>query len=370
MKILILSCSTGEGHNSAAYALKEAFERYDAECSIVDPVSFRSDKAKKNISNLYNGLIRKSPRAFGAVYKVGDVYSKTGILSPVYLYNASYSKKLNDYIIENKIDAVVCTHLYGMEAMRAAKKRHGSTTPTFGVFTDYTCIPFIKEAKCDKYFVPHESIKQELANLGVDENTIEATGIPVSKRFRDHTDKHTARQILNIPENKKIYLIMSGGVGCENLLKLCEKLTKESGDFLAYVITGHNQDLFDRIKENFSDSNLVPVGFTDKINLYMRAADVMISKAGGLSSTEAAVANVPLIHFKSIPGCESKNTEFFSQRHMSINAKNDEEVISYAYFLSHNQSTADAMTENQKNTINANAADDIVKSVIEEITRC
>ncbi len=370
MNILILSCSTGEGHNSAAYALKEAFERYGANCSVVDPISFKSAKSRKTVSNLYNGLIRKSPKAFGMVYKVGSIYSKTGILSPVYLYNASYSKKLTDYIIETQTDAVVCTHLYGMEAMHAAKKRHGNTTPTFGVFTDYTCIPFIKESRCDKYFVPHECIKTQLANSGVDENIIEASGIPVSEKFREHTDKLSARKILNIPENKKIYLLMSGGVGCENILQLCEKLSKDARDCSVYVITGHNNALCDKIKENFPNSNLVPVRFTDKINLYMRAADVMISKAGGLSSTEAAVANVPLIHFNSIPGCESKNTEFFSRNNLSISAKNDEEVVSFAYLLSHNQSTAENMIKNQKRLINAYAAEQIVESVLKDISKC
>lgn len=363
--ILILSCSTGEGHNSAAYAVEEAFARRNVHSRVLDPVSFHSEKATVTIADLYNNLIKKAPHLFGAVYQLGAAYSATRITSPVYLANASYAGKLAQYIRKNRIDAVVCTHLYGMEAVRAAKVKYGLTTPCYGVFTDYTCSPFLEETRLDGYFVPHEEIRQEFIRKGADPKRIIVTGIPVSERFRHHTDKQEARRQLQIPADKPILLIMTGGVGCENMLSLCHEICHDSGDITAYILTGRNDKLRQKIEERFADSPKIrAVGFTKQVNLYMDAADVMVSKSGGLSSTEAAVAGIPLIHFKAIPGCESKNRDFFCRQGMSLCAKDNRDVIRCAHQLTGHPEMADAMIRRQHTVINAQAAEDIVTHVL------
>lgn len=98
MKVLILSCYTGEGHNSAARAVMEELQAHGIECEITDPVAFKSEKAQKFVSSFYNNMIKKTPAAFGALYKAGAIYDSTGITSPVYLLNAGYAENLNSYI--------------------------------------------------------------------------------------------------------------------------------------------------------------------------------------------------------------------------------------------------------------------------------
>ena len=364
MKVLVLSCSTGEGHNSAAKAICEALTAIGAEYEFKDPVSFRGEKTPKKIASMYNNLIKKAPAAFGMVYKIGDAYDRSLLPSPVYAWNASYADKLADYIKNQGFDAVITTHLYGMLALTAAKKNGDIYVPIFGVGTDYTMIPFTRNAVMDEFFVPHKDLLGFYTEKGVKENTLNPTGIPVSPKVSAAPEKRVAREILGLPQDKKIVLLMSGGVGCESVKPLLKKLHKNGDDGALWVVlVGNNQKLKQTIEKSVSHDKVLPVGFTDKVALYLRASDVVISKAGGLSSTEVAVSRVPLVHFKPIPGCETCNAEFFAAKGMSVLAKNGKEAIALAEELLTNEEKRNAMIAAQQREINPHAAEDIVRSM-------
>ena len=129
------------------------------------------------------------------------------------------------------------------------------------------------------------------------------------------------------------------------------------------VFTGKNQELKNRLQEKFGDK-LQALGFTDQVATYMAAADVLLSKPGGLSSTEAAVANVPLVHIHAIPGCETYNVRFFSDHGMSKNASNDQEAVKFARDLAYDPKAAERMRTMQRVFVNPHAAERIVKEVI------
>lgn len=132
------------------------------------------------------------------------------------------------------------------------------------------------------------------------------------QKFAVHESKAAARAALGLPADKPVMLIMSGGVGCGNILELCDTLERcSSGDYLACVLTGHNASLKQSIDERFASAGRIKtVSFTKQVNLYMNAADVMLSKPGGLTSTEAAVVNVPLVQMLTYAACEAKNIAF------------------------------------------------------------
>ena len=366
MKILVLSCSTGEGHNSAAKAVCEALNNMGAECELVDPVSFKGEKTPKTIAKLYNDLIKKTPRAFGVVYKIGDLYDSSPLPSPIYAWNAAYAEKLNKYIIDGGFDAVVSTHLYGMEALTAIRRANKQTVPFYGVITDYTIIPFTRETDLDEYFIPHAELKNVFRLKGVNEDKLNATGIPVSPSIREEIDISETRKNLGLPTDKKIILLMSGGVGCESIKPLLRRFKKNYNDDHFYcVLVGNNKNLKEKIEKNFPSDKVKAVGFTDKVRLYLKCSDVVISKSGGLSSTEVAVANIPLVHFKPIPGCETYNAKFFSEKGLSKLAKNGADAIRLADELLANENERKAMVNAQREEINAFSADDVARRIIE-----
>lgn len=369
MKWLILSCSTGEGHNSAARAIVEAAEKKNITCVLEDPVSFGGTWAKNIVAAAYNKTIQKAPRMFGAVYRAGELFDKTNITSPVYYANSLYAKDLQQYLQQEKIDAVICTHLYGMEAMTAVRKKHGNFTPCFGVLTDYTYIPFFTETDMDKYFIPHQDLTAELERNGIPAGRLSATGIPVSSAFSAPISRDEARRFLEIPESRKVYLVMSGGMGSGDLKNICDQfLIQETGDFTVYVLAGRNDSLRSKLQKRYQDNTQIQiVAFTDKVPWYMKAADVMITKPGGLSSTEAIVLGIPLIHFLFIPGCETKNIDFFNGKGLSLRAESSADAVTKAKQLADNPEQAEMMRQNQRFHSRPHAAESIVKEVLEYV---
>lgn len=369
VKILILSCNTGGGHNSAALAVQEALHERGAWAEIVDPLSFAGDAAKEAASNLYNSIIRNVPKAFGVIYRVGELADSALPKSPVYMANALYADKLLAYIREQAIDAVVSTHLYGMEAMTAIRKKLGERVPNYGVLTDYTCIPFFSDTQLDGYFIPHRDLRGELAAKGIDEKLMYDTGIPVSARFSQRLGQSEARERLDLPRRGAVYLVMTGEVGCGRADELCDELiARETGDFTACVMVGRNEKMRDMLIERYGrDGHIRPVEYTREVNVYMNAADALITKPGGLSSTEAAAARVPLVHLITIPGCEEKNAAFFEARGLSHKTESMREAARLAVELAHDSQAGAAMRARQAEEINPHAARDIAEIVYEQL---
>ncbi len=364
MKILILSCDTGQGHNSAAHAVEEALKRRNIACAVVDPLTFGSKKTAGAVSATYSGMMKKTPALFGALYKAGGLYSATGLTSPVYYANAHYAQKLKEYIVAEAFTSVVCTHLFAMEAMTAIRKRLALHIPCYGVLTDYTCIPFFAETVLDGYLIPHDDLRAEMKHIPPE--LIHATGIPVSHRFTEHLPAQEARVRLGLAPERPMILIMSGGVGCGNIVELCKMLLKKCGnDYQVCVLVGRNQKLRQQVEKHFKDASCIrTVPFTDQVNLYMNAANVMISKPGGLTSTEAAVANVPLIHLLAYAGCETKNVAFFSARGISVHASNAKQAAIAAKNIISAPSWAERMRAQQREYIYPDAAERVADLVV------
>ena len=373
-RVLILTCSTGEGHNSAARAIEAAFRRKGVACEILDPVSFQGERAKRLVSGLYNRTIQKAPRVFGTVYKLGDLYSKAHLPSPVYHANAHYSEALKHYILEQDFDAVICTHLYGMEAMTAIRAKEDFPIPCFGVMTDYVCIPFLDETRLTGFFVPTAETGAHLIRQGIDPSAIRITGIPVDRAFTHHPERTQARRQLGVDGESRVFLVMTGGVGCENMEQLSKKLLEamEPRD-LMLVLTGKNQELKERL-DDLQDPRCRTVAFTREVPTYMAASDVLLSKPGGLSSTEAAVCNIPMVHIHAIPGCESYNARYYAANGLALSAKDDAEAVSCALYLADHPQERDKMRACQRSVIPADAAEQIFKEVeaqcVKQIRSC
>ena len=345
-KVLLLSCNTGEGHHSAALAVQEALLAQGAQAELADPLSFASESVRQNATELYNSMIRNAPKAFGVVYRLGEAVSSITKHSPIYIANSLYAENLLRYILENSFDAVGSTHLYGMEAC--------------------TAIPFFHETRLNGYFVPHRDLIAELTATGMDASLLHPTGIPVSPRFAQHMPKEQAREHLSLPAGKRIYLVMTGGVGCGNIAALCDGLlADDSSDFLALVLTGKNDKLREELTARYAgDHRVQAVPFTREVNLYMNAADVLITKPGGLSSTEAAAACIPMIHLITIPGCEEKNAAFYESHGMARKTTSLREAASLAVALAGDPAACEAMRKQQAEQINANSAQDIARFVL------
>ena len=363
MKAIILSCATGGGHNAAAYALQEAFTARGHQAQVLDYLSLASPRVSKTVGESYVEMVKLSPQAFGAVYDIGMAVSTHVRRSPVYYANASMAGHLREYLAENPVDCILMTHLFAAETL-TWMKRHGDKLPlTVAVGTDYTCIPFWEETDCDCYVLPHPEMVAEYLSRGFPRKKLFPLGIPVLSAFSQPFDRAMARKALALDPHKKVYLIVGGSMGAGNLTKLTRELVRRTGENdQLLIICGTNKRKCENMVHRYAGmSRMTVYGRTDKMRLLMAACDVIFTKPGGLTSTEAAVAGIPLVHIDPIPGCETVNRTFFVTHGMSVSGATPAEQAIAGFTLLHDEAALAAMHTAQAACIPHHAAADICR---------
>lgn len=368
MKVLILSCNTGEGHNSAARAIKQHLDSQNVECTVTDTLSLVGDLLSKRVSDLY--IYSTRTNLFKFLYKAGATVSEMldKMKSPVYLWNKSYSDILLKYIKDNGFDIVICVHLFPAQAMTALKLKGKTDIPSIFVMTDYTCIPFLDETRLDSYVIPHEHLIEEFAANGIPREKIYPFGIPVDDRFflsgpKSEARKKSARLFgWDIQPWNNWFLIMTGSMGYGNTQDIIDETIRQSLDGTEVIaVCGHNEEMRKKLEyENRYLPNIHPVGFTDQIPLLMDACDVVFTKPGGISSTEAMSKHIPMIHTKPIPGCETRNAEFFHYHGMSYSCTDTVQQVRTALRLCEDTEYRNAMTGAQRLNAKPDTCHDIL----------
>jgi len=370
MKAILLPCSTGQGHNSAAAAVAEALGRRGVACERRDALSFLGERASDVITEAFVNIAVRTPRAFGVMYQTGEKLSEglaDRMKSPVYLANMLYAQNLRKYLEENDIDFAVCPHLFPAEALTYLRSTGSLRARCCFVSTDYACIPFLEETEPDVVTLPDESLRDVFTARGIPAAKLAVTGIPVSARFAARGDRGEARRALGLPEKVPVFLVMTGGEGCGDAGGLTAELLAALGDAdgRVAVLPGRNEKLRAELLRRFGGEGRVRVEpFTDQVPRYLDACDVLLTKPGGISSTEAAVRGVPLVHTAPIPGCETLNAEFFSQRGMSILAPDAKSAARCALRLAFDEGQKRRILEAQRQYIRPDAADAVADALL------
>ncbi len=365
MKVLLLSCSTGGGHNSAAKALMEKFKELNVECGMIDSIELTSKRFSNRVNKLYTNIINNRINLFKQIYHIGELYGKLKIKSPVYGINTLFKKNLTEFIISNKFDLVIATHLFPAETLTSIKKKHPHIHFLI-ITTDYTCIPFFEEINPDYYIIPSEDLKGAFIRRGIPENKLLPFGIPTMPKFEYKFTKEEARKQLSLSMTKKIVLIMTGSMGYGHINNMIDKIINVyDKEVQVVVICGNNIKLKSNLERRYGNKILVK-GYTNDINIYMDACDVILTKPGGLTSTETAVKNVPTIFTDPIPGWENYNANFFKDREMAFCTNNSEHLLDYLYTIFNDKKKVQAMQKNQSYYINKKATTDICKFAIKK----
>lgn len=363
MKVLILSCNTGEGHNMAAKAVRERCEAEGHEAVVLDFLSLGGKFVSSFISNFYIRSAKYLPNAYGFFYNAMLFISSALRFgrSIIYVLNSGIAPKLKRFLEENEFDAVVTTHMFAADALAYLKRRGENLPPTAMVITDYSWYPFLQETLCDAYILPHDDLVPLFAKrLPIE--TLYPFGIPVSRRFEHLPSREAARDHLGLSEDEPIYLIMGGSMGAGKIRKFTMSLSEKIEKGRIIVICGKNKRLKRSLEKKLADhNNIILVGFTDEIPYYMAACDVLYTKPGGLTSTEALVCHTPMVHTTPIPGCETDNMKFFRDRGLSIPAKNVKQQIECGRSLAENAVRREAMRECQRRLAKPNSARDVVR---------
>ena len=363
MDALILSCSTGGGHNAAAAAIKEALTLRGHHAVMRDPYELAGKNLDQKVGNTCIKIAQKTPRLFGVIYKLGYEYRRLPIRSPVYTVNKGMLGKMQTYLQEHSFDVIFTTHVFPGEILANMKDKGIPLPKRIFVATDYVCVPFTEETDCDYYVTPAKALNPDFIRRGIPEEKLIPAGIPVRRSFCTDISREAALNELGLDHQNRYLLLSGGSMGAGLIGKavglLCKYFQKQPS-YRLIVICGNNEKLMEQLRADYgTDPRVILIGTTDQMALYMRSCDAFLSKPGGLSSTEAAVSGIPLIHISPIPGCENKNMEFFRQCGMCLAVGNRVEELPAA--LEKLQELAPQMRANQKKYINAAAAEDICK---------
>lgn len=336
-KVLIMSASTGGGHNRAARAIKEELEQktidgFNIQCEIVDSLKLVNNTMDKIISRGYEKSAIYTPKAYGSVYR----FSETSLVSKNEfkgnLLTSLMAKKFKKLLNDSRPDLIIGTHPFPMIALSTLKKHsdggsdHGlhlgdhhntiDVPPMISVLTDYTTHSTWIQNEIDYYIVGHEYVKELLAYEGVDTEKIKPFGIPVEKSFLSNREKEEVLNELGLSSDKLTVLLMGGSFGAGNIKETLEELLDIDRDFQILVITGRNESLKEKLEKKLAthnhNKNICVLGYTNKMNDILASIDVLITKPGGLTTTEALLKDVPMIVPYYIPGQEEENLDFLS----------------------------------------------------------
>lgn len=347
MKVLFLSVSTGGGHIKAAKAVKDVIvsKHPNSECVIIDTIKYINPIIDKLIVGTYLSLIKNVPCFYGNLYKLSE-YSK-GINS---LTNA-FSKLLAKYIINLIKDfspsLIVCTHTIPLQMVSYLKGKGSISTPIAAIVTDYVNHPFWNLPNIDALIVPGDNIKADMLKTGIPDNIIYPLGIPLLKDFLYKSNKIKIREALKL-ENKLTALIMGGSLGIRSVYNSFRLLMNSKRDIQILILTGENIKLKKKIEQEllnypvYQQKNVKVFGYTNNVSILMDAADLIITKAGGLTISEALVKELPIFLISPIPGQEERNASFLvnSGAAVAISLEDSiDEIISEIIFNSENLSS-------------------------------
>lgn len=316
MRVLILSANTGGGHNSSAAAVREELESRGIPCVVEDGLRFVSPQFSSIVSHGHVYVYRHLPGTFGRVYAYQEHHRMTWVSN---LLRRGVVRMAN-HVKENGFTAVLCVHVFAAMMLTEAQKRHGLTVPFYFLATDYTCSPGVNIISARAWFVPAADLIPEFIACGIPREKLAATGIPVKRAFYTPVERAQACRSLGLPEDKRILLLCCGSMGCGHIEKEVPRMDGQiPPQVLPVVVCGNNRALYEKLTET-PIGGVKVLGFTKEMPLYMAAADVCITKPGGLTCTEMLVSGCPSVMLLAVPGCESRNLEYFSRTYRTPGA--------------------------------------------------
>jgi processive 1,2-diacylglycerol beta-glucosyltransferase len=325
-RVLVLTASYGSGHNAAARSLATAFRRAGASAIVVDhfrdlvhPLFARATRA------LYHWVLRRCPSLWGAAYALGDRLTSDSPLT----FGATRlgAAKLAALLAREAPDAVVTVHATPAVVLASLADRGFAVPAHTTVVTDFVAHSQWIARNVDRYCVAADEVKHEFLARGIPPERIVVTGVPVRPEFEDPIDPAEARAAFGLSSRLPVVLAMAGAQGSLGRLPdVVGVLAQLRLPLQALVIAGLDRRLETELRVRTAGSPIRTLGYVTDIRRLMAAADVLVTKAGGMTLAEALAAEVPLVVFGSLPGQERRNERFASRCGVALVARSRDEL--------------------------------------------
>lgn len=370
-KIMLLYASIGGGHYKAAEGIKnyllEHYPHHDVE--MVDALKYTNKVVDKIIISAYVNMARYSPKFWGELYSFSEKqYSAVNFSNAV---QRVLSIKLLKLFETAKPDIVISTHPFITEMVATLKKRNKIQTELNVIMTDYASHKFweLKPEYVDRYFIANEEMKYTLINNGINGDKVFVTGIPVGEAFLKEYNRNEICNSFDLDPNKKIILLFGGGeYGLSNVKKFFVGLLETKEDLQIVAIAGKSkkiQNMFKEIAIKYDKKTLI-LGYTNQVPELMSISDFVISKPGGLTTTEILTKNIPFIIINPIPGQEEENARFLLNNGAAVRLFDADKTTPFLNQLLADEKRVSCIKEMQKHIARPNSTMEIVKIILDE----
>jgi processive 1,2-diacylglycerol beta-glucosyltransferase len=336
----VLSSAIGSGHMraSAALALGVGLTDPNRTCSIVDFPHEVSPAVEDLIRRTYLESLKLMPDLYGKLYRMSEIRatqqstpSRTSELyerlqqfsepwaarhdsGPRHQRRENAAMRTLDRLIEaTGARALVAPHFYGASALGRYKDQHPNAFAAV-VLTDYVPHPMGVPDNLDLYIVADDAAADTVERIGVPEERIHPTGIPIDPAFEQPADvPGVRRDVLGFPEDGEddlpVVIVMGGGLGSGHLENVVTSLLEASAAMRLVVLCGSNAKNCERLRTiaQMRGRSATFLSFTDRVRDLMAASRLLVTKPGGMSCTESLASGLPQVLFNPIPGQEEDN---------------------------------------------------------------
>ena len=362
MKILILSAATGGGHIRASRAIRDYILQNDSgsEVSVVDGLKSIGPLLDHTVCDGYHILATKTPKLFGRLYRATN--RKTPLFDLLNRFSCQFSRLLYPAIEREAPDLIISTHPFITEMVSHLKGIGVLNVPLITLMTDYGPHRAWIAKNVDAYVVAEAGMIPLMEAMGVDRSRIYPFGIPVEHVFFQKGDKAALRKKYGLDPKLPTILMMAGSFGVDNVLDFYRQICGVGLPFQIVIITGKNEKLYlaflDEVKGAEKPTKVIY--FTTEVEDYMHASDLLITKPGGLTVSEALACGIPLAVFDAIPGQEEDNADFLLTNDMAVRLIPGTDCAGTIRSLLENTRRLDEMRGNCEGFDKSHSAEDIM----------
>jgi len=326
-RVLLMYITKVSGHRQATMAVQRALKEIDPniEAPTVNGFGYTYPRLERVVNSAYMGVIKTTPKVWDYLYDNPNIVKKSRRIKD-YLHKTSHAK-IGRLIDKYKPDTIVCTQAFPCGMVADYKRAYGADIKVVGVLTDYAPHSFWINDGVDYYIVPSNEAKERFMMKGVPGDNIKVYGIPIRSKFSTQLDKDALTQAMGLDPDVPTILVMGGGQGLGPIRSVVKALMKIDMPLQMIVLTGINkklmkwlgkQDAKKRQPKVHRNKKLIFYEYANNVDELMEVATLIITKPGGMTTSECLSKGLPMVIVNPLPGQEMRNTDFLLKKNIAI----------------------------------------------------
>ncbi|MDP2653859.1 MAG: glycosyltransferase [Candidatus Omnitrophota bacterium] len=366
-RILLLYISKVSGHRQATIAIQRALRKLDpnVEAPSINGFGYTYPFLEKVVNSAYMAVIRRAPHIWDSMYDNPKLVKRSQFIQN-FLHKASH-KKIAQLFKDYQPDTVVCTQAFPCGMVADYKISHSLDVTLVAVLTDFAPHSFWIHEGIDYYIVPAAELKDRFVKKGVPPDKIKVYGIPIRAKFAVQLDKNPIREKLGLRADLPTLLLMGGGQGLGPIKEAVTSLLRVPTDLQMIVIAGTNTELLKWLQDTArtSPKKLISYEYANNVDELMEMATLIITKPGGMTTSEALAKGLPMAIINPLPGQEMRNTDFLLNKGIAIRIDGTEDIGEEIDLLLRSPERLSAMRRAASDHGKPHAASDVASLILQ-----